>query len=163
MKRGTGWPIAMGVILASTVGVNLWVAHLANSDPSVAVEPDYYDKAIHWDDHMAQVRQNEALGWTVAPSLSPIVADSGAQLQVALHDRAGRPLDGAQVAVTAVNNLTASEPLAATLTARGEGMYTVHLPMRQTGLWELRFDVKRGTDHFTADVRLDAFVAMRGT
>lgn len=159
MKRGTGWPIAMGVILGISVVGNFWMAHVASSDPSVAIEPNYYDRAIHWDEHMAQVRANEALGWTVAPSLSPIVSGSGSRLQVALHDRDGRPLDGARIDVIAVNNLIASEPLSATLIGSGEGIYFVMLPLRRTGLWELRFDVHRGTDHFTADVRLDAFVA----
>ena len=42
-------------------------------------------------------------------------------------------------------------------------MYTAHLPMRTTGLWELRFDVTARDDHFTADVRLDAFAPGAGT
>ena len=41
MKRGIGWPIAVTAILGATVAANIWVAVIANDDPSFAVEHDF--------------------------------------------------------------------------------------------------------------------------
>ena len=65
MKPGMGWPIGVTVILGATIAVNLWVMKIANSDPSFAIEPDYYRKAVHYDSTMAQQRLNASLGWGV--------------------------------------------------------------------------------------------------
>ena len=37
---------------------------LATSDASFAVEPDYYQKALHWDATVAQRRENARLAWS---------------------------------------------------------------------------------------------------
>ena len=56
MKRGLWWPIAVAAILATTVAANIWVMMIANDDPSFAIEPDYYRKALAWDTTLAQSR-----------------------------------------------------------------------------------------------------------
>ena len=50
-----GWPIGVATILASTVVANIIVMQIANDDPSFAVEPDYYRKAVNFDATMAEV------------------------------------------------------------------------------------------------------------
>ena len=52
-KGGRGWIAAVVLILGTTVAANFYVMHLAGDDPSFAIEPDYYDRALHWDDELA--------------------------------------------------------------------------------------------------------------
>lgn len=160
MKRGAAWPIAVGVILGTCVAANIWIIHIANSDPSFAIEENYYQRAVHWDDEMAQQRRNQELGWRLLPSLSGIGRDSGgAELRVALRDAAVSPITGAAITVRAVHLARANQPLEATLLADAGGGYTAQLPIRRPGLWELRFEVRRGGERFTATERLDARLA----
>lgn len=157
MKRGSAWPIAVGVILGACVAANIWLIRIANADPSFAIEENYYQRAVHWDDEMAQQRRNTALGWHLLPSLSGIDRDSGgAELRVALRDAAVAPLAGAAITVRAVHLARASQPIDATLLADAAGGYSAVLPIRRAGLWELRFEVRRGSERFTAIERLDA-------
>lgn len=157
MRRGARWPIAVAVILGTCVAANVWIIRIANADPSFAIEPNYYQKALRWDDELAQRAWNRELAWELTPVLSSISPDSGAELRVALRDRTGAPLAGAEVTVQAMHNARAGEPLDARLRRAGPGDYVARLPLERPGVWELRFDVRQGTDHFTARHRLEAW------
>jgi nitrogen fixation protein FixH len=103
---------------------------------------------------MAQRRRNDALGWRVVASASPIRGGYGSDLRIALNS-AARPIDGAVVTVRAVHLARAGEPVDITLAASEAGAYEARVPLERAGLWELRIDVRRGTDRFTAIERLD--------
>lgn len=155
--RGLGWPIAMGLVLAITVGVNLLVYRLAAGDPSVAVEPDYYDKAVHWDDELAQRRHNAALGWRSTVTLSP-TADGGGELRVRLTDSAGAPIHGAAVSAEAFPVARASQVARLDLAAApadAEGGYTAPLAIIRRGRWEVRLAVTHGGERFTATQQVE--------
>jgi len=159
MKRGTGWPLAMGVILGLTVAANVWIIRLANTDPSFAVEPDYYQKGLKWDDELAQRERNARLGWRLLPSIAPIVRGSGADLRVELRDAMVQPIADASIVVTAMHVARAADPVEVTLRPEADGRYEAVVPLERPGLWELRFDVHRGTERFTATERLDTRLA----
>jgi nitrogen fixation protein FixH len=153
MKRGMLWPIAITGILTATVAANIAVAVLANDDPSFAIEPDYYQKAVHWDHHVAQEQKNATLRWHLEPTLGP-ASPNGSALTVRLMDSTGTRLQGASVQVAALNVGRASEVVTATLPARG-AEYAVRLPVKRRGQWELRFTATRGGDRFTSVQRID--------
>jgi hypothetical protein len=158
MKRSTWWPIAIVAILTLTVGANFWIYSVANDDQGIAIEPDYYQKAVAWDSAMAQARANRALGWRVTPSLAAFTQRDGADLRVTLTDSTGAAIAGATVKVSAFYNARAGEVSDTTLVAGG-GAYEARLPVHHVGLWELRFDVTRGSLHFTSTSRIEAVPA----
>ncbi len=162
MKRGSGWPLGIVAILAATVGLNIWVLRVANDDPSFAIEPDYYQKAVNWDSTMAQKRQNLALGWHLAPTLGAFTARDGARLQVTLTDASGASIADATVRVAAFYNARANDIIDTTLHPDSAG-YVATLPVKHGGVWELQFDVKRGTTRFTSTSRVEAVPAGPGT
>ena len=157
MKRGTRWPVAVALILGTCVAANIWIIRVANADPSFAVEADYYQKALRWDDELAQRERNRALGWEITPTLSSISPDSGAELRVSLRDRTGAPLSGAEIKVQAMHNTRAGDPFDGVLKGAGSGDSMARLPLKRPGIWELRFDVRQGTDLFTARHRIEAW------
>jgi hypothetical protein len=57
--------------------------------------------------------------------------------------------------VSALYNARADRILESTMAPDGDG-YTTHLAVDHRGEWELRFDVRRGSDHFTAKTRVEA-------
>lgn len=148
MKRATLWPLGVTAVLTIFVGANIALYRVAGDDPSFAVEPDYYAKAVNWDSTMAQERRNQALGWRLAPTLGPIV-DRSAVLRVSLTDSTGATIGDATVNVAALFNARANDIVHSTL-ARDSAGYTARLPVQHPGEWELRFDVRRGRQHFTA-------------
>ena len=155
MKRSTWWPVAIVAILTITVGANFAVYYVANDDHGIAIEPDYYRKGVAWDSAMAQARDNVALGWRVTPSLDAFTNRDGAGLRVTLTDSTGAPISDATIKVSAFYNARAGDGFDSTL-AREAGGYATRLPVHHGGVWELRFEVTRGTVRFTSTSRVEA-------
>jgi nitrogen fixation protein FixH len=151
MKQGSLWPWVIGVALTVHVVGSLVVVAIATSDSSVAVEEDYYRKAVHWDEKRAQERTNTELGWSLTfevtpptrPGDSPVVA-------VRLADGDGIPLSGAAVRVESFHKARSADVIRIPFVAAEEaGLYTASPAMRRNGLWELRFTVDYTGDRFT--------------
>lgn len=154
-RNGRLWPWAIVLVLGLTVGGNLWVMRVAGSDPSFAIEPDYYQQAIDWDSTMAQTTRNDALGWALTAQISPPLASGATEVVAMLRDASGAPLTGATVRVAASHNARGTEILTAELTDAGDGRYVATIPAARRGLWELRFEAARNGEQFTATVRTD--------
>ena len=150
MAKRSLWPFVIAGALALHVAASLIVVYVATSNPSYAVEEDYYAKSMAWDATRTQARVNADLGWALAVSANPPSAP-GEQpvLEVRLSDTSGAPVDGAVIAVEAFHNARSHDIIRAPLQGAGNGLYRATLPMRRDGRWELRFTVDRGTDHFT--------------
>jgi nitrogen fixation protein FixH len=155
MKRGAMWPIGIVAVLGLTVAANIWVYTIAKADPSFVIEPNYYAKAIAWDSTLAQGRRNEALGWRLAPALGAFSTGGGAHLSVTVTDAAGAKVENAVVTVAALYVARAAAVVTDTLVPDAAG-YSATIDVQHSGQWELRFDVTRGAEHFTATSRLDA-------
>lgn len=148
------WPALIVGALVIHVVASLVTVFIATSDPSYAVEEDYYQKALAWDERRAQDRHNRELGWQLDAEVAPPpAAGSTSTLTVRLADGSGRPLEGARIAVAAFHNARADQILRAEPTVNGAGSYACALAMRRSGVWELRFTVDRGPDRFTHTVR----------
>jgi nitrogen fixation protein FixH len=155
MKRGAWWPIGITTVLGTTVAANLWVMRIASDDPSFAIEPDYYRKAVTWDSTLAQERQDSILGWRLTPELRVVAATGKARLSAILTDSTGAPISGAVVKVSALPVARANEVHEVTLSAARAGEYAAQLDSRREGRWELRFDVRAGSTRFTEVARVD--------
>jgi nitrogen fixation protein FixH len=162
VKKGWYWPVLLVGLLAAGVGANVYFMCRAVSDPSFAVEPDYYAKAVAWDAHQTQARENVELGWTVALSVAPADRGTGrARVVVTLDDRNGKPVPGLTVALQAFHNARASDIVTSTLVETPEHDYAGDVPVSRPGLWEFRVAAVRGADTFTAVVDQDAPGAAR--
>ena len=144
------WPTVIAGALVVHVVASLITVWVATSNPSYAVEDDYYQKAVAWDQRRAQERHNAELGWRLDFSLDPSESTaSDPLLVVRLSAADGAPVTGATVTVAAFHNARANEILRSQLAATGAGEYSSRLSMRRSGLWELRFVVDRGGERFT--------------
>jgi hypothetical protein len=151
VKPGTLWPWVIGGALALHVVVSLAVVFFTASDASYAVEEDYYQKAMKWDDQRAQDRTNEELGWSLTFAAAPPATPGGRPtIEVRLTDGDGGHLAGATIALETFHNARSDEIIHIAFEAGEEvGLYTASPAMRHNGLWELRFTVDHGGDHFT--------------
>lgn len=150
MKAKTVIPTLIAAALGIHVVGSLLVVYFTTSNPSYAVEENYYQKALAWDDRRAQDAVDSALGWKLEATAHPPAAPGEtALLEAALFDADGAPLDGATVSVEAFHNAHAHDILRVPLEPAGNGVYQARLPMHHNGRWELRFTVDRGGEHFT--------------
>ncbi len=150
------WPIIVAALLGAHVLGCLVFMYLATSDPSLAVEEDYYQKGLAWDEHQRQAAANAALGWQSRVTATPAAAPGDPTLvRLALSDREGRPVGGARVAgeAFAVARSATVAALSLPMTA-SPGLYEGPLAARRGGQWELRLEVQRGADRFTLVERI---------
>lgn len=142
MKNGAWFPYLLTALLLISVGSNIYLVIRATNDPSFAVEPDYYQKAVGWDDKQAAQAQSDALGWQV---------ELDAELQgltVHLRDRLGRPIADAEVRVEAFHNARAQERIRGQLVSQGDGTYVWERDFARPGIWEYRLAAQRDDDRF---------------
>lgn len=150
-KKGWYWPLLIVGLMVPVLGANLALVWVSSSDPSFAVEEDYYRKAIEWDDKRAQDRRNEQLGWQLdfrVAASRPSGETVG--IEAELRDAAGRRIPDASVRLATFHNARAALIFRSELRGDGKGGYATDLPLRRPGLWEFRFEVDRGADRFTA-------------
>jgi nitrogen fixation protein FixH len=141
-------------LLAASAGANIALVVITSRDTSFAVEPNYYAKALAWDQTMAQQARSEALGWSLGLRVDPADARGRKTVTVRLADRAGAPIEGAEVAVEVFHNARASRILSAALSPEGQG-YVAVMPIDRPGLWEFRLRVTRGPEVFVATLTRD--------
>jgi nitrogen fixation protein FixH len=123
---------------------------VAVGDPSFAVVPDYYQKAVDWDEQKAERAASDALGWTVEVIPSRAVSIRGERdVEVVVHDADGVPVTGAAVSVTVYHHARASHVVEADLSpADAPGHYAATLDMRNEGVWDITLRITRGDDRF---------------
>ncbi len=126
MSASTRWIVAIvGLLGGNLLAMALLIGAARSDQPKII--PEYYDKAVHYDDAIDQAAKNRALGWQVTPRWSgEFVAD--------VRDRDGRPLGGAVVTID-------KQP-------RSE--------RQRTGVYDLTITVRRGSDVFVQTATAEA-------
>jgi hypothetical protein len=160
MKKGSLWPWVIGGALVLHVLLSLAVVFFATTDASYAIEEDYYQKAINWDEKRAQDRANDKLGWSLTFAVTPpTTPGEHPTIEVHLAGFNAEPLSGATVSLETFHKARSEDIIRLTFEATGDaGRYKASPAMRHNGLWELRFSVTRGTDTFTHNETRHLFV-----
>jgi hypothetical protein len=146
------WPIGLGVVLALTIAGNVVVYRLATRHDALAIEPDYYRKAVAWDSTQAVAGRSRALGWRLSATLGA-AGRWAAPFSVALSDDAGAPVTGALVRVEVFAVARADERLDTTLAETAPGHYSLSLPVVGAEWHEVRLTADRAGDHFLQRLR----------
>jgi len=144
------WPGIIFGLLALHVLFTLVMVFVATRDRSFAIEPNYYQKGLHWDATAEQLRTNARLGWKAAIEVGGQASVTGqCSLTCRLTTSQGIALDGASIDLVAFPHARANDRSSAVFEPRGEGVYETKLRMARKGLWEFRLVVRRGPDTFT--------------
>jgi hypothetical protein len=150
------WKWAPVLLLGSLLSGLGAMVFIATGDPSFAVEPEYYQKALDWDREREQQASNARLGYRLGVQVEAQSAPGAArELVLRLEDATGQPIHGANVEVTAFHNARAAEIVRAKLVEQAPGSYVQRLPLVRPGLWELRVVAKRAGIRFTHVTRLE--------
>lgn len=152
-------------IIFVLLGINLCVVvitvYLAHTDRSFAVVPDYYGKALAWNEVAAQRERNRELGWTANIEVGG-VGVSGRTVAVRLQDREGDPITGADVEILAFHNARASAQYRTTLDDAGDGVYRAVMPLHDAGVWEFRVRARTEEGTLTSSASVAVAGAAQG-
>jgi nitrogen fixation protein FixH len=138
------WPVLLTLVLLGQAGGVIAMVVVSGRDASFAIEPDYYERALAWDETSRLKAASDALGWTAEPSIRSTARDR--TLEIVLRDRLKRPLDGAIVQVELYHHARAADRRTVQLSHRGDGEYGASVAMPRPGLWQLRIRADRGPD-----------------
>lgn len=144
------WALFPIGLLAILVSVQLVLLSLSRNDPSFAVEPEYYQKAVGWDRLQEQRQANAQLGWQA----TVILQTASPELSVQLRDGAGRPLTEARVTALAFPNARAALQQELTLSETSPGIYASPVRVIHPGEWEIRLTATRQSETFTHVARV---------
>ncbi|MEQ9097202.1 MAG: FixH family protein [Phycisphaerales bacterium] len=155
-NRAWLWPLAVVGMLAISMSVCAITVVAAVSDPSYAIEDDYYQKAVDWDQSRELERASAKLGWRAEPR----VLTGNETLSIVLRDADGEPIADASVRALAFHHARRGDARALRLISQGDGLYTAPLTNARAGQWQVRIRAVRGRDQYvsTQDVfsRVDA-------
>jgi nitrogen fixation protein FixH len=154
--RSRRWAYIFIGLLTVHAGATIAMVVVATSDPSFAVEPDYYEQALNWDAAAAQTVHNEQLNWSVRVETEAAGPETrGRMLFVHLLDAEGRALDGASVTVEWFHHARSAERTTGELPPASAGRYAGILPLDRPGMWEVRLIIRRGPETFTKRTHIE--------
>ncbi len=112
--------------------------------------PKPRDRGLHYNEVIAAQQARDALGWRVEPTWRPGSDD----LEIAVFDRAGRPLAGAQVAVALVRPAEKGAVVGVAMEAVDIGRHAGHVALPARGNWDVDISVEQGGQRFAQTRRM---------
>ncbi|MEM9826428.1 MAG: FixH family protein [Planctomycetota bacterium] len=143
------WSALVVFLLGGQIAMGVTAIVLSKSDPSVAVVPDYYQRAVKWDESKAAFAASKKLGWDVRVEST---LDETRGLRVTMKDAEGQAIHVAQATFNLYPHARASQPRQWELHAAPETPSalalqpqdgTLELPgcFTQSGYWQVEFEV----------------------
>ncbi|MEM9589508.1 MAG: FixH family protein [Planctomycetota bacterium] len=143
------WPGVVVALLGGHVVVCLVAVALATGDPSAAVEPDYYQRAVNWDSIQRAKRESAALGWTTTVEVSDTRDPLGKRMvTLKIVDREGQPVAGFNCELMLYHRARANNRETLMLTENEPGCYSSSATIRREGFWEYRLAATSGMQNY---------------
>lgn len=149
MSAATRWTIAIVGLLVGNVLAMVFLATVATRSDAQVI-PNYYEKASHYDDTLAEARRSQQLAWATRTTLVD------GTVEVAVRDAGGLALDGAKVRVSGYQRSRAKDTYELELTAGGPGVYRAAVIGEQAGVHDVTVVVERDGQRFTDHVVVEA-------
>lgn len=154
-RVGRRWIAFVAALFLLQVGAVVVMISIATRDRSFALEPDYYQKAMHWDESAQLQRASARLGWSLALEVEPQNANGTQVVSAIIRDREGNPVQGATVTAEWFHHARARERHLAEFVAGPDGSYAAPLVFSRSGLYEFRLTAKRGDETYVTKIQRD--------
>jgi len=145
------------VVIGLLGGHVLFIAYaitLATGDPSFGVVPDYYQRAVGFDDRKAALQASADLGWSVELTPANSASVRGERvLALRITDVDGLPVTGASVVLDGYHVARAGNPQSCELTEVLPGQYAGTARMTREGFWEFDLAARRGETVYVTHLR----------
>jgi nitrogen fixation protein FixH len=142
------WTVAIVALLAANMIAMITLAVIAHRGGAQVI-PDYYARAVHYDDELARSATSHALGWNVE------VVVVGGTIDATVSDASGAPIDGAAVRITGYQRAHASDVVDVVLASASAGRYRGAI-RDQRGWYDLEASVAADGARYTQHVVIEA-------
>lgn len=154
-RAGRRWIAFITTLFLAQVAAVVLMIWIATSDRSFALEPDYYQKAMRWDDTSRMQRESDRLGWSVELRVDAHDDHGMRPITWRLVDEKQNPVDGAVFEAEWFHHARARERHTTAFENIGDGLYRAALRFERSGLYEFRIHATRGEQHFLRTVQHD--------
>lgn len=134
------WPGLIVSLLLVNIGICTMTV-IAASRSNFVLEPDYYQKALDWDEEKAARARLADLGWQVTGR-----AGLAGDLTVSVTDAQGKPADTAVISAMAFPHADAGDRREFTTLPESTGLFTAVNVIDRPGLWEVRLSLAAADD-----------------
>jgi nitrogen fixation protein FixH len=134
--------VCVGLLVTNALVMAVLVTASSRSAP--AVVPQYYERAVAWDQTMAEARLAAELGWSLELSLD------GDRAKMRLSDRAGQPVAGAALTIGGFHRAQPALRIELSRVTDSSGEATASLAAPRTAGWyELDIGLERGAVRYS--------------
>lgn len=150
------WTAGIVGLLSLQICVGGAALYLANSDPTVAIIPDYYHKAVNWDATRRSMKLTQQLGWQIDVSVGD-AAQGARTISLSLSSDTSHPIDNQRVTAEVYHHACGDEVFELSFLEAGDGRYWAECPLVQAGLWQVTFQIEgdSGIASESLQVRVD--------
>lgn len=135
------WGSLVVGLLSLQVAGGIVAIILASSDESVAVVPNYHEKALNWDAEMAAQAASAALGWRCEVSQIGGTAEPGG-LRITVTDREGKPVAVRSGALRLYRHIRAADVRRLPLPAGQFALLELSDCFDAPGLWQVMLELR---------------------
>ncbi|QQE10059.1 FixH family protein [Planctomycetota bacterium] len=125
------WAGIIVALLGGHMTIMIFAAYLALSDRSHAVMPNYYEKAVKWDQTKAERKASKELGWKVTYNFTDPDITGQRNMTVSVIDKDSNPIDNIIGDVQFFSHKQAGRQFAAAF----QSNQPVSVQLRESGLW----------------------------
>lgn len=147
------WVAGIVGLLGLQVVIGIGSVILAVGDPTVAIVPNYHQKALDWDASQRAVHLTKKLGWNVMPLVSLPSPETGKRLvRVAVRDRLDQPVSDLNVSASVYHHARGSEVYDLKFVETDSGYYESMTSLVQPGVWQVNLQIE-GNHGIAIDAR----------
>ncbi len=142
---GKHWPYVIVLMLLAHATLIVGTIVYVGGKHDTYVDPDYYAKAVDWDEQREMKEAADKEGWTVAIK-TELVDDDPAQRTVELQllDMHANPIDDALVELVCYHPAELARRIDSVLVYDGDdSMYQSKLPIERPGIWVAELTIQR--------------------
>lgn len=150
VARGRYIPWLFVAGFAIVFAVNATMITVAVGSFSGLYTPKPRDRGLHYNEVIAAQQARDTLGWRIEPTWQP----GSDRIEIAVFDRAGQPLTGAQVAVTLVRPAEKGAVVGVAMEAVDIGRHAGHVALPARGNWDVDISVEQGGQRFAQTRRM---------
>ncbi len=139
------WTFIILGLLGSQLSIGVVAVVLAHQGDSKQIIPNYYQRALAWDDSMAAQRESDKLGWRAELQVSEALDAQGERpITIVLRQHDGSPVLGAQGTLRIYHNKFINQAMDLPVSELSSGVYRTTAPMHQKGVWQFALRMQQG-------------------
>jgi hypothetical protein len=147
------WVSAIVGLLGLQVVIGIGSVLLAVGDPTVAIVPNYHQKALDWDATQRAQHLTHKLGWDVIPLIGLASPETGHRLvRIAILDGQQQPVTDLNLSAKIYHHARGTEVHELRMVETDPGYYEATIGLRESGMWQLQLQIE-GQLGIASDVR----------